>query len=113
MNKLKTVFHILYFAYLLISVLLFVFKDNIYQQVSDLSFMLRFVEFWVILGFFFLLSMWVVQVVNLRFLRKDKEELVSEIEGLKQKIYQIDRSDTRSTESTPTNDPSSLKDSNP
>jgi|GEM_PF-3485849 len=113
MNKLKTVFHILYFAYLLISVLLFVFKDNIYQQVSDLSFMLRFVEFWVILGFFFLLSMWVVQVVNLRFLRKDKEELVSEIESLKQKIYQIDRSDTRSTESTRTNDPSSLTDSNP
>ncbi len=94
MNKLKIVFHAMYVAYLLISVLLFVFKQNIYNQVSDLSLLLRFTEFWVILGFFFLVSMWLVQMVNLRFLRKDKAGLIAENELLKTKLYSLDHSPT-------------------
>ena len=87
----------MYVAYLLISVLLFVFKQNIYNQVSDLSLLLRFTEFWVILGFFFLVSMWLVQMVNLRFLRKDKAGLIAENEQLKTKLYTIDQSPSEDT----------------
>ncbi len=91
MKKLITVFNGLYFAYLLVSVLMFVFRQNIYEQAPDLAMLLRFLNFWILLGFFFLIVMWVIQTIHIRFLRKDMEDKEKELHQVKLKLYDIDR----------------------
>ena len=109
MDRIKLVFHALYLAYLVISVLLFVFKKNVYEQVADLSLLIRFVEFWLVLGFFFMVSMWIIQIVNLRFLRKDKDDLKAEMETVKSRLYDLNRNQTNEPAAN-SNEPNTLSD---
>lgn len=114
MKKLKIIFNGLYFAYLFISVLMFVFKANLYQQM-DLEFLLRFLNFWLALGLFFFIAVWAIQTVHIRLLRKDTEELEDELYQVKSKLYDASRPVLKSQASNhiPADSPSSVKTKNP
>ena len=90
MKRLTSIFNTLYFSYLLISLLLFVFKAALFQQM-DHDFLSRFVNFWLILGFVFFIAIWIIQAVQIRFLKKDNQELEDKILGLKSKLYDFSR----------------------
>ena len=91
MKRLKSIFNTLYFAYLLISLLLFAFKSTLFEQMEH-DFLLRFVNFWLILGFVFFIAIWIIQAVQIRFLIKDNQELEDKILGLKSKLYDFSSS---------------------
>ena len=91
MKRLKSIFNAFYFTYLLISVLIFVFRDSLFQQM-DQDFLFRFINFWLILGFVFFIAVWVIQAIQIRFLKKDVEELEAKILELKSKLYDFSRS---------------------
>ena len=86
MKRLKSIFNTLYFAYLLTSLLIFIFKDALFEQM-EYDFLLRFINFWLILGFVFFIAIWIIQAVQIRFLNKDVQELEAKILELKSKLY--------------------------
>jgi hypothetical protein len=90
MKRLKSIFHTLYFSYLLISILLFAFQDVIRNQM-DPEFFFRFLNFWVILGFAFFISIWVIQAIHIGLLKKDIVELETIVMDLKSKLYDFSR----------------------
>lgn len=114
MKKLKIIFHVLYFAYLFISVLMFIFKQNLYQQM-DLQFLFRFLNFWLALGLFFFIAVWVVQALHIRLLNKDKEELEDQLYQLKSKLYDASRpvSKSKSSNHVPADSDKSVKEKAP
>jgi hypothetical protein len=88
MNRLKSIFHTAYFVYLFFSVLMYIFKASLIQQM-DADFLDRFLNFWVILGFVFFISVWVIQTIHIGFLKKDIMEHEGKILELKSKLYDI------------------------
>ena len=88
MRKLKSIFNTLYFAYLIISILFFVFKDNLTQQL-DPEFLFRFTNFWIILGFAFFISIWVLQAIHIGFMTKEINVLEDKVKELKSVLYDI------------------------
>ncbi len=80
----------MYFAYLAISVLLFLFKDQLYQQMN-FEFLLRFLNFWAVLGMFFLVAIWVVQEAHIRLLKKDIRDMEDELYQVKSKLYDANK----------------------
>ncbi len=86
MKRLKSIFNTLYFAYLIISILLFIFRDGLYQQMEQ-EFLSRFINFWLILGFVFFIAIWIIQAVQIGFMKKDVEELEAKVLELKGKLY--------------------------
>ena len=108
MKKLKIIFNGLYFAYLFVSVLMFILRQNIYEQAPDLAMLLRFLNFWILLGFFFLIVMWVIQTIHIRFLRKDMEDKEKELLQVKLKLYDIDRGTKAKSSQEALNQKSSL-----
>jgi len=93
MKRLKSTFNTLYFAYLLISLLLFTFKGVLFQQM-DHDFLLRLINFWLILGFVFFIAIWIIQAVQIRFLNKDLLDQEAKILELKSKLYDFSRTPT-------------------
>jgi hypothetical protein len=91
MKRLKSIFNTLYFAYLIGSLLLFVFKEALFQQM-EYNFLLRLINFWLILGFVFFIAIWIIQAVQIRFLNKDVQDLESKILELKSKLYDFSSS---------------------
>lgn len=53
----------------------------------DQEFLFRFLNFWVILGFVFFISVWVIQAIHIGFLKKDIIDLEDKILELKSKLY--------------------------
>ena len=108
MKMLKSIFHTLYFSYLLISMLLFVFQDGLQHQTNP-EFLSRFLNFWVILGFVFFISIWVIQAIHVGILNKDMVELEGKVIELKSKLYDLNRSSQVQEKSkktgTPMDDP--------
>jgi len=90
MRRLKSIFHTLYFTYLFFSVLMFIFKESLFQQM-DGDFLIRFLNFWVILGFVFFASVWIIQTIHIGFLKKDIMEHEGKILELKSKMYDISK----------------------
>ncbi len=90
MKRFKSIFHTLYVAYLFFSVLMFIFKESLLQQM-DPDFLVRFLNFWVILGFVFFIAIWVIQTIHIGFLKKDIMEHEEKILELKSKLYDISR----------------------
>jgi len=111
MKKLKSIFNALYFGYLFISVMLFIFKGILKEQLQP-EFLLRFIDFWVILGFIFLITVWLLQAIHTSFLKKDLQELEGKITELKSKLYdlnkipdEIEREESEITEPDTMNNP--------
>ena len=90
MRKLKSIFNALYFSYLFISVMLFIFKGKLMEQLQA-EFLLRFIDFWVILGFTFFISVWLLQAIHTGFLKKDIYELEGKVTELKSKLYDLNK----------------------
>ncbi len=90
MRRLKSIFHTLYFTYLFFSVLIFIFKESLFQQM-DGDFLVRFLNFWVILGFVFFASIWIIQAIHIGLLKKDIIEHEGKILELKSKMYDISK----------------------
>lgn len=65
---------------------MFVFKDNLFG-LRDQELMLRFLNFWVILGFVFFIGIWIIQAIQIRFLKKDVTDLEGMVRELKSKLY--------------------------
>jgi len=82
MKRLKSIFNTLYFAYLIISLALFIFRDGLVNQMDE-QFLFRFTNFWVILGFVFFIAIWIIQAVQIGFLRKDIADLEAKVLELK------------------------------
>jgi uncharacterized membrane protein (DUF485 family) len=90
MKRLKSIFSALYFTYLGISLLLFIFRNSLNQWL-DADFLLRFINFWLILGFVFFVTVWIIQAIQINFLKKDVEELEAKVLELKSKLYDFSR----------------------
>ena len=90
MKRLKSIFNTLYFAFLIISLLLFIFKDSLVSQM-DQDFLFRFLNFWVILGFVFFIAIWIIQAVQINFLKKDIADLEAKVLELKSRLYDFGR----------------------
>ena len=86
MKRLKSIFNTLYFSYVILSVLLFLMYGNLSKQV-DPDLLMRFVNFWLILGFAFFISIWVIQAVHIGLLTKENDRLEAKIIELKSKLY--------------------------
>lgn len=104
MKRLKSIFNTLYFAFLIVSLLLFIFKDGLVNQM-DQDFLFRFLNFWVILGFVFFIAIWVIQAVQINFLKKDIADLEAKVLELKSKLYDFGRHTTSEASPKPADPP--------
>jgi hypothetical protein len=68
----------------------------------DQEFYMRFLNFWVILGFVFFVAIWIIQAIQIGFLKKDIIDLEAKILELKSKLYDFGR------HSEPIDNPKSL-----
>lgn len=91
MRKLKSIFNTLYFAYLFFSLILFIFQERLTEQLQA-DFLLRLIDFWLILGFTFFIAVWLLQAIHIGFLKKDIQELEGKITELKSKLYDLNKS---------------------
>ncbi len=90
MKRLKSIFSALYFTYLGISILLFIFQNSL-NKWMDPDFLERFINFWLILGFVFFVTVWIIQAIQINFLKKDIQEMETKILELKGKLYDFGR----------------------
>ena len=96
MKRLKSIFNTLYFSYVILSVLLFFMYGNLSNQVEP-DLLMRFVNFWLILGFAFFISMWVIQAVHIGLLTKEIDRLQAKIVELKSKLYDFNKHSSSET----------------
>ena len=99
MKRLKSIFNTLYFSYLILSVLLFFIYGSLSEQM-DPGFLMRFINFWLILGFAFFISIWVIQAVHIGLLMREINDLESKVMELKSKLYDFNKDSPLETEST-------------
>jgi len=112
MKRLKSIFNTLYFAYLIISLALFIFRDGLVNQMDE-QFLFRFTNFWVILGFVFFIAIWIIQAVQIGFLRKDIADLEAKVLELKSKLYDFGRHTEREINPKPAERPPQQNPQNP
>ena len=113
MRKLKSIFNALYFSYLFISIMLFIFKGKLTEQLQA-EFLLRFIDFWVILGFAFFISVWLLQAIHTGFLKKDIQELEGKVTELKSKLYDLNKTpDAVGSQESKITEPDSLNNPRP
>ena len=113
MRKLKSIFNALYFAYLFFSVILFIFKGKLTEQ-FQVDFLLRFTDFWVILGFVFFITVWLLQAIHTGFLKKDIQELEGKVTELKSKLYDFNKiPDGMEKEGSKITEPDTIKNPGP
>ena len=99
MKRLKSIFNTLYFSYLILSVLLFAIYGSLSEQM-DPGFLMRFINFWLILGFAFFISIWVIQAVHIGLLMREINDLESKVMELKSKLYDFNKDSPSETQST-------------
>ena len=75
----------------------------------DPEFLIRLINFWVILGFAFFIAIWIIQAVHTGLLKKDIVELQSEIMELKSKLYDFNREATTTTKTADDSESSVLE----
>lgn len=109
MRKLKSIFNTLYFAYLFISILFFVFRENLTQQL-DPEFLFRFTNFWIILGFAFFVSIWILQAIHIGFMTKEINVLENKVKELKSVLYDINTVPEKKIKGTQIEESETLKD---
>jgi hypothetical protein len=93
--------------------MLFIFKGKLTEQLQA-EFLLRFIDFWVILGFAFFITVWLLQAIHAGLLKKDIQELEGKVTDLKSKLYDLNKipegmesKDSKITEPDTINNPGS------
>ena len=93
MKKLKIVFNGLYFAYLFVSLIVFLFRESLFTESANAEVLSRFLNFWIILGFFFFIGMWIIQTAHVRYLQKDIDDVENELHQVKLRLYDLNKQD--------------------
>ena len=98
MKRFKTIFYILYFLFLVVSVFLIFYYDFIRVRFTTQSYV-NFLQFWALLGLVIFLTEWIVENIHIKRLKGRISKLEKDNLNLKAKLFdqeeekrEIDRS---------------------